>query len=121
MADGSACRAAPIKGRALCFWHAPDKGKQAQEARRLGGLRRRRERALAGAYDFTGLGSVESIRRLLEIVVLDGLGLENSINRGRLLVGAATAAARLLEAADLEARVASLEAAIAAALPPEPR
>ena len=34
-----------------CFWHAPDKSDEAAKARRLGGLRRKRERTIAGAYD----------------------------------------------------------------------
>jgi hypothetical protein len=66
-----------------CFWHAPDREEDATEARRLGGLRRRRERTVSGAYDFAGLGSVESIRRILEIATLDALGLENSVARTR--------------------------------------
>ena len=49
------------------------------EARRLGGLRRRREVAVSGAYEFAGLESVGDIRRILEVAVLDTLGLENSI------------------------------------------
>jgi hypothetical protein len=48
------------------------------------GLRRRRERTVSGAYDFAGLATIESIRRILEIAVLDVLGLENSIARARL-------------------------------------
>jgi hypothetical protein len=40
---------------------------------------------------------VESIRRLLDVVVLDTLGLENSIAGSRTLITAAMAATRLLE------------------------
>ena len=84
----------------------------AAEARRLGGLRRRRERTVSGAYDFAGLGSIESIRRILEIAVLDALGLENSIARARLLIAGSLAAAKLLETGELEERLTSLEAAL---------
>jgi hypothetical protein len=38
-----------------------------EEARRLGGLRRRKERTVAGAYEFQGLATVADIRRLLEM------------------------------------------------------
>ena len=44
-----------------------------------------------------GLGSVEDVRRVLEIAMIDALGLENSVARGRLLLGIVTAGARLLE------------------------
>lgn len=104
----------------FCFWHSPDHSEDAAEARRLGGLRRRREKTVSGAYDFTGLDSVESIRRLLEIATVDALGLDNSIARSRLLIQAALAGAKLLELGELEDRVDRLEAAIRSRRPEQP-
>ena len=95
------------------FWHDPGKAEEAHEARRLGGMRRGRERTLAVAYDLTGLGSIEAIRRLVEIALFDGLGLENSIARARVLISGALAAAKLLETGELAERIAALEAALA--------
>jgi len=95
---------------ALCFWHAPEHADEAAEARRLGGLRRRRERAVAGAYEFDGLGTVEQIARLVEVAVLDTLALENGVARNRTLAYLAQTATRLLEAGELQQRVAGLEA-----------
>jgi len=92
--------------------HDPAHAAEVQEARRLGGLRRKREATLSGAYDFQGLTSVEQIRRLLEIAVLDSLGLDNSLGRARPLIAAAQAAAKLLETGELEDRLAALEAAV---------
>jgi hypothetical protein len=69
----------------FCFMHSPDHAEEVAEARRLGGLRRRREKTVAGAFEFQGLASVGQIRRLVEIAVLDTLGLENSIARARTL------------------------------------
>jgi len=65
--DGSPCRSAPLRGEDYCFWHSPDHTEQADGARRLGGLRRRKERTVATAYEFQGLGTVTDIRRLLEV------------------------------------------------------
>ena len=79
------------------------------EARRLGGLRRRREVAVAGAYEFDGLETVADLRRLLVIAALDTLGLENSIARARTLVYLVGVAGQLLETGELEARLAYLE------------
>jgi hypothetical protein len=95
--DGRRCRSWPFRGEPYCLWHSPDREDEAAEARRLGGLRRRREKALSGAFDFEGLGSIASIRRILEIATLDALGLENSIARARVLISAALAATKLLE------------------------
>ena len=76
----------------------------------MGGHRRRREATVSTAYDVESLDSVDAIRRLIEIAVLDVLGLENSIARARVLIAAAQVAAKILEVADLEQRVAALEA-----------
>jgi len=92
--------------------HAPEHAQAMVEARRLGGLRRRREATVAGAYDFVDLQSVANIRRILEIAVLDTLGLENSIARSRTLAYLGMTAIKLLEVGELEQRLTSLESAV---------
>jgi hypothetical protein len=113
--DGQRCRSWPIRGEPYCRWHSPDREEEAADARRLGGLRRRREKAVSGAYDFAGLDSIPAIRRILEIATIDTLGLDNSIVRSRTLISAAVAAAKLLETGELEARLATLELALGSA------
>ena len=87
-------------------------------ARRLGGLRRRREKAVSGAYDVEGLETVGQIRRLLEIAVLDTLGLENSISRSRTLAYLSQVALKVLEVGDFQERLQALEAALGPRLRP---
>lgn len=106
------CEAPPLKDRTVRLVHSPEYAQEMAEARRLGGLRRRREATLHGAYDYEGLTSVEAIRRLLEIATLHTLGLENSVARARTLIAAAQAAAKLLETGELEERLRILEAAV---------
>ena len=55
------------------------------------------------------MDTVGGVRRVLEIVTFDGLGMEISIARGRLLVSTMQAATKLLETGELEQRVAELE------------
>jgi hypothetical protein len=110
--SGDPCGATPMKDADVCFWHSPDHADEAKEARRLGGLRRRREATVSGAYDFEGLATVAAIRRLLEVAVIDTLSLENSIARARTLAYLGLTATRLLETDELETRVAQLEAAL---------
>ena len=120
MPDGRRCRAPLLRDSTFCFWHDPDKAEEAAEARKLGGHRRRRERTLAVAYDLAGLGSIEAIRRIIEIALFDVLGLDNSIARARVLITGALAAAKLLETGELAERIAALEAALAdRTVPPE--
>ena len=106
------CRQAPLKNSDYCFWHSPEHETEAAEARRLGGLRRRREGALSGAYELDSLASTPDLRRLLEVAAFDALGLENSVARVRALTAIVQVGARLLETGELEARVTALEATI---------
>ena len=112
MADGRACRAGPQLERPYCFAHDPERASEAAEARRMGGLRRRKEGTIAVAFDLPGLDSADGIRRVLDIVVADGLGLENGVARLRILIAAATAATGLLKVGELEDRMTLLEAAL---------
>ena len=107
--NGEQCLARPMREEEFCFWHSPDHADEAAEARRLGGLRRRRERVTQGAYDFASLENVADIRRLLEIAVVDTLGLESSIARSRALAYLAQMALRALEVGELEERLEALE------------
>jgi hypothetical protein len=115
--QGERCRQPPLKGETLCFWHHPEHRDAAAEARRLGGLRRKREKAIEGAYDVDGLESVPQIRRVLLIAILDSLGLDNSVPRNRALISSVLAAAKLLEVGELEARLEAVEAALNPRLP----
>ncbi len=110
--NGQPCRAPKLRDSEYCLMHSPDHAEEVAEARRLGGLRRHREVAVAGAYEFNGLVSVADLRRLLEIAALDTLGLENSIARARTLGYLVGVAAKLLEVGELEERLAYLEAAV---------
>ena len=110
--NGQPCRAPKLRDSDYCLMNSPEHAEEMAGARRLGGLRRRREVAVSGAFDFMGLETVGDIRRLLEVAVLDTLGLENSIARARTLAYLATTAIKLLEVGEPEQRLASLEAAI---------
>jgi hypothetical protein len=99
--DGEACAMAPLHDRPYCFSHDPERAVDAAEARRLGGLRRRKEGTIAVAYDLPGLDTVAGIRRLLDIVVTDGVGLDTAV-----------AATNLLKVGEFEERLAALEAAV---------
>jgi hypothetical protein len=109
---GERCGATPLHESEFCFWHSPDHVEEAAKARSLGGQRRRRESTLAGAYDLDALDTVQAIRRVIEIVAFDALGMDNSVARGRLLIAAAQAATKLLEVGELEQRLERVEGAL---------
>lgn len=95
-----------------CFWHDPAHATEAAEARKLGGMRRRKEGTVSGAYDFDGLDTVAKITRLLEIAVVDTLSQENSIARARTLAYLAQMALKALDVGEVEGRLAALESAL---------
>ena len=108
--NGERCRATPMRGEEYCFWHSPEHSHEAAEARRLGGLRRRREKITGGVYDFEGLEDVPKIRRLLEIAVVDTLTLGRpSIARSRTPAYLVQMALKCLEVGEVERRLSALE------------
>src|SRR5450759_3361301 len=111
-ADGQPCAMAPLLDRPYCFSHDPERAAEAAEARRMGGLRRRKEGTIAVAFDLPGLDTVAGIRRLLDIVVTDSVGTENGIARLRVILATASAATALLKVGELEDRLAVLESAL---------
>ena len=109
LSSGRQCKAAALKDSEFCWVHSPERSKERQEACRLGGLRRKRESTISSAYQFESLDSVEGIRRIVLIAVLDALSMENSTSRARILAYLAQVALHTLEVGDIETRIETLE------------
>ena len=114
MPSGRLCRATPMRDAPFCFWHSPETTEEAAEARHLGGLHRRKKKTVGAIYGFRGLRTIEDNLGLLETAAIETLAIENSIARNRALGGFATTGLKLLEAADIEERLRTLELALAA-------
>ncbi len=110
--SGEVCGAPPLLEGEFCFWHEPERAQEVAEARRLGGLRRRKEHTVASAYDFEGLETVSQIRRLVEVAAVDTLSLENSVARSRSLAYLAQVSVNLLEKGSLDERLRALEESV---------
>src|SRR3954471_22813801 len=102
---GRRCGAAPMHDRPYCFLHDPAETARADEARRLGGARRRHESALETVYDLPALNTPAGLTRLVEIAVTDALSLDAGIGRLRVLLAGVAAGTRLLETTDLVRRI----------------
>ena len=63
--SGRPCRATPLRDEPYCFWHAPETAEEAAEARRIGGLHRRKKKTVASIYGFGGLRTIEDNQALL--------------------------------------------------------
>ncbi len=101
----------------FCFFHDPAHQAEAAEARRLGGIRRKREGTLQGAYELEGLDTVAGIRRYLEVGLTDLIAMENSVARDRAIFSGVLAASKLLEVGELENRLEAVEAALGPRIP----
>jgi hypothetical protein len=111
MPNGRPCRATPLRDAPFCFWHSPESSEDAAEARRLGGLHRRKKKTVGAVFGFQGLRTIEDNQALLETAAIETLALENSIARNRALAGFAAVGAKLIEVGDHEDRIRALEAA----------
>ena len=96
--------AGPSKGNGRpCARAAPASGTRPSPARppprrvRLGGLRRRREGTIGGAYALAGFRTGADLQRVLALALTDTLELENSVPRTRVLARLVAAAARVKE------------------------
>jgi hypothetical protein len=92
--------------------HDPEHAEEVAEARKLGGLCKRREAALIGAYDIGGLDSLAVLERVLEIALLNNLGLDNSLNQSRTLGYLVGIGTKLRQEGETEERLRALEAAM---------
>jgi hypothetical protein len=115
--DGAQCKAPPLHDSNFCFWHDPGSEQDREQARRLGGVNRKRENTLATVYETAGIDSIEEIQRFVEVALYGTLALDNGIQRNRTLINGAMAAAKLLEVGELAARVEALEAVLGPKLP----
>jgi hypothetical protein len=115
MPNGRPCRATPLRDEPHCFWHSPETAEEAAEARRVGGLHRRKKKTVASIYGFHGLRTIEDLQSLLETAAVETMALENTIARNRTIGGFISVGAKLIEVGDLEARLALLEVALESA------
>jgi hypothetical protein len=110
--SGARCRANPLRESDYCLMHDPEHAEEVSEARKLGGLRKRREAAVIGAYDLEGLDTLEFLQRVLAIALLDTLGQDNSLNRSRTLGYLVGIGTKLRQEGETEERLRALEAAV---------
>jgi hypothetical protein len=110
--NGFSCRAQAIKGSRFCFVHDPGSGLARAKARKLGGERRR----VGHAGDVTKIPSqvrsIDNVLAILDYTLAETLPLENSVQRGRLLVTICTAFVEVIRTGELESRLTAIENAL---------
>jgi len=110
-ASGQPCQAQAITGSDFCFTHDPASAAARQAARKQGGLRNRVGHS-DGANLPAQVKTIDDVLKILDYALQEALPLENSVQRGRLLVSIAGAFTEAIRAGELENRLAALEAAL---------
>ena len=106
---GQPCQGQAINGSRFCFAHDPASGQARALARKRGGQRRRVGHA-ADASKLPGqVRSAADVLKVLDYALAEVLPLENSVQRGRLIISIAGAFDEAIKTGELETRVAALE------------
>lgn len=95
-----------------CFVHDPARGAERAKARKQGGQRRRVAHAGNPANVPDKVRTLADVLLVLDYALSETLPIENSVQRGRLLVQIAHAFTETIKVGELEQRLAALEQTI---------
>jgi len=110
--DGKYCQAQAIKGSQFCFIHDPAQGAARAQARKRGGERRRVPHAGKPETIPASVRTIDDVLKILDYALAEAMPLENSIQRGRLIVAIAGAFIEAIKTGELESRLMAIEAAL---------
>jgi hypothetical protein len=96
----------------FCFTHDATKGKERALARRKGGLQRITPHVADASIVPRETRSIEGVMIILDYALQESLALQNSIQRGRLLVSIAGSYLEALKVGELEQRMEAIENAM---------
>lgn len=110
--SGQVCRSQAIKGGMFCFIHDPTQGAARAKARKRGGERRRVPHAGNPETIPAQVRTIDDVLKILDYALAEAMPLENSIQRGRLIVAICGAFIEAIKTGELESRLAAIEGAL---------
>lgn len=96
----------------FCYMHDETKGKERALARRTGGLATKKPHFADAQSLPESIRKIDDVFAVLNYAFQETVGLDNSIQRGRLLVSLAHGFIEALKVGELEKRIESLEIAL---------
>ena len=111
--QGKYCPNTP-SANGYCFTHDPTRGKERANARRKGGSHSRVPHGGAAEGLPKQIRTLTDVLAVLDYTLAEALPMENSIQRGRLLVALAHAFVEAIKTGELETRVEAIENALKA-------
>ncbi len=109
--NGERCKAFANEN-GVCFMHDATKGKERAIARRNGGLATKKPHFADVSLLPSKIRKIEDVFIILDYALLETVGLDNSINRGRLLVSIAHGYIEALKVGEFEKRLEAIENAM---------
>ena len=106
--SGKPCSAAAGPS-GYCGFHDPQHGKARAEGRKRGGRNRTTPHAGDVAQVPAEVRTLDDVLRILDYSLAEALPMENSVQRGRLLVAIARAFVEAIKSGELEERLGALE------------
>ena len=110
--SGKPCQAQAIKNNDYCFIHDPASGTARALARKRGGERHRIPHAGNDASIPARIRSIEDSMTILDYTLAEIIPMENSIQRGRLLIALCAGFVDALKVGELEVRLLAIENAL---------
>ncbi len=110
---GQPCGARTLRGSDYCYMHDPTRGEERAQARKRGGLRRRPDHGLMDIVPGK-VRSLDDVLAVLDYALSESMPLENSVQRGRLIVAIANAFIAAIKTGELESRILAIESALKA-------
>ena len=108
---GGKCRAFANEN-GFCFTHDATKGKERAIARRNGGLATKQPHFADASVLPSSVRNIASVLIVLDYALKEAVGLDNSIQRGRLLVSIAHGYIEALKVGEMEQRLEAVENAM---------
>ena len=109
--QGERCKAFANEN-GVCFMHDATKGKEKALARRNGGLATKKPHFADASVLPSSIRTIEGVLIVLDYALQESVGLDNSIQRGRLIVSIAHGFIEALKVGVLEKRLESIENAL---------
>ena len=109
--NGGKCKAFATDS-GFCFMHDAAKGKERAQARRKGGLATKKPHFADESLIPAAIQNIEGVYSVLNYALQETIGLDNSIQRGRLLVSIAHGFIEALKVGELEKRLEAIEIAL---------
>lgn len=109
--NGELCQASASEN-GFCFTHDASRGRERAEARRRGGLQRITPSPSDKSLVRRETRTLSDVMTILDYALQESLVLQNSIQRGRLLVSIAHGYIEALKVGEMEQRLEAVEAAL---------